>query len=139
MTKYILMSLAAVTLLGQGCAFPTDGGTSPTSTGKTPVVVTGRVETPQVYFVNKLAFSARELTGIRENVIDPLVVYYNETGLAAVVSIMITRTSTGIKVDAIVDQFEDAEPVYHGFIHPRSGADTYPRWYPEEVPPGYKG
>lgn len=139
-----LLGLAAVVLLGAGCALPSGGGATSTSTKETLPVTkngSGRVcaVTPQVYFANKLAFSNREITSIRENVIDPLVTYYRETNQAEVVSIMVTRTSTGINVDAIIDQLENDEPVYHGFTHPRSSSDSYPRWFPEEVPPEYRG
>lgn len=95
-------------------------------------------QTPQVYFFNKLAFSEREITDVQTNVVTPLVAYYEGLPEYKVVSVSIKRTATGINVEAIIDQTESDDPIYHGFVHPRVDGG-YPIWYPEEVPPEYRG
>lgn len=95
-------------------------------------------QTPQVYYFNKLAFSRAEVSSIEANVVAPLVAYYDGLPGQRIVSIVIRRTDSGISVEAVVDQPDTDEPVFSAFIHPRTGG-TYPRWYPEEVPPGYAG
>lgn len=95
-------------------------------------------ELPQVYFFNKNAFTAREITDVHTNVVRPLVSYYEGMPDYRVVAVLIRRTDTGINVEAIIDQAESEDPIYHGFLHGRSGGG-YPMWYPEEVPPEYRG
>jgi len=143
MTKHIAL-FATLALLGAGCAVPGmpsapsgDSGSKSTDT-KTAMCA----QTPQVFFFNKLAFSRTEIEQINANVVAPLVEYYRTTppdGEYQVVSIVIKRTTTGINVEAIVDQPDSDEPISHGFIHERTATGEYPRWYPEEVPPEYRG
>lgn len=146
MKKYLgFAAVLSLALLGQGCISINAPQPAPTP-APVPAPVGRDTETlaavcpvtPQIYFFNKLAFSEAEIASIRANVIAPLVTYYHETDQAEVVSIMIKRTDTGIIVDAIVDEFETEDAIYHGFVHPRTGS-SYPRWYPEEVPPEYRG
>ena len=143
MTKHIAL-FASLALLGAGCAIPgMPASTTPLVTGQpSDAKTTMCAQTPQVFFFNKLAFSATEIAQINANVVAPLVEFYRTTppdGEYQVVSIVIKRTATGIVVDAIVDQPEDDEPVSHGFVHNRAKDGSYPMWYPEEVPPEYRG
>ena len=143
MTKQVAL-LGSLALLGAGCAIPGLPGSTTTPTAGTPSGSTSSMcaQTPQVYFFNKLAFSAAEITQIQANVVEPLVEYYRTVppdGEYQIVSIVIKRTTTGITVDAIVDQPDSDEPVSHSFLHERSSDGTYPTWYPEEVPPEYRG
>lgn len=135
---------ASLALFGAGCVIP---GIS--STPAVPVSVANPVnapsalcaQTPQVYFFNKLGFGAREVAEIQTNVVAPFVEYYRTLGDGGfhVVSIMIKRTTTGINVEAIIDQPGSDEPVYQGFLHARGAGGDYPVWVPEGVPPGYSG
>jgi hypothetical protein len=143
MTKHIAL-FASLALLGAGCAIPgMPASTTPLVTDQpSDAKTTMCAQTPQVYFFNKLAFSATEITQINANVVAPLVEFYRTTppdGEYQVVSIVIKRTATGINVEAIIDQPEDDEPVSHGFLHDRAKDGSYPMWYPEEVPPEYRG
>jgi len=150
MKKYLgISAVLSLALFGQGCISINAPGLAPSpvpSPSPSPAPVGRDTETPtavcpvtpQIYFHNKLAFSDAEIASIRANVIAPLVTYYHETDQAEVVSVTIKRTDTGIIVEAIVDEFEVEDAIYHGFVHPRTGG-TYPRWYPDEVPPEYRG
>ncbi len=134
----ILLPMAALAILGAGCEVPEmkiKSDMSPTAKAGDEVMCP---QTPQVFFFNKLAFTGREVTDIYTNVVNPLVSYYAGTGEYQVVSVSIKRTDTGIIVDAIIDQNESDDPINHGFVHPRVKG-TYPMWYPEEVPPEYRG
>lgn len=143
-----ITAVLALALLGQGCISinapvvpapaPVPTPVPPSAPADLPTASATCPSLPQVFFFNKLAFSEAEIASIRANVIEPLVTYYRETGNAEVVSVLIKRTDTGITVDAIIDEFEVEDAIYHGFVHPRTGG-TYPRWYPEEVPPEYRG
>ena len=150
MNKKLLLLLPALALLGQGCEM-SDTGTKlpgpmdPPSATSTDTIKTGddgfdhlEAELPQVYFFNKLAFTTREINDVKNNVVRPLVSYYEGLPDYRVVAVIIRRTDSGIDVEAIVDQADSEGPVYHGFVHPRSGGG-YPMWYPEEVPPEYRG
>ncbi len=131
-------------LLGGGCVMPgTPVVTAPTVDGK-PVTTKSAMcaQTPQVFFFNRLAFRAAEIDQIKTNIVAPLVEYYRTTppdGEYQVVSITIERTATGILVEAIVDQPDSDEPISHGFVHNRAKDGSYPMWYPDEVPPEYRG
>lgn len=143
MKKYLAL-FGGLALLGAGCALPAMPSPSTSSTTGEPAGGSSAMcaQTPQIYFFNKLAFPAAEITQINANVIAPLVQFYRTTppdGEYQVVSIVIKRTATGIIVDAIVDQPDSDEPVSHGFVHDRAKDGSYPRWYPEEVPPEYRG
>lgn len=134
----LFAALPILALLGAGCAMP-DGTPIVLPTSPEPSAAENTCpQTPQVYFFNKLAFSAREISDIQTNVVTPLIAYYEGLPEYKVVSIMIKRTATGINVEAIVDQTESDDPIYHGFVHPRADGG-YPMWYPEEVPPEYRG
>jgi hypothetical protein len=143
MIKQIAL-FGSLALLGAGCAIPG----MPASTTSTVVDTTSDTkasmcaQTPQVFFFNRLAFSAAEISQINANVVAPLVEYYRTTppdGEYQVVSITIERTATGILVEAIVDQPDSNDPISHGFVHNRTKDGSYPMWYPEEVPPEYRG
>lgn len=142
--RYIF-GLSILALFGAGCEIP--AATTPPiampgaeKPSKTPPAASGELcaELPQVYFFNKLAFSASEISSINTNVVTPLVEYFEGLPDYKVVSVKIERTATGITVEAIVDQPDSSDPVFHAFVHPRTGG-SYPMWYPEEVPPGYRG
>ncbi|MCE9585892.1 hypothetical protein K8R04_01065 [Candidatus Uhrbacteria bacterium] len=139
MNKHLIL-LGSLALLGAGCAIPgmPFGETADKTTDEKVAMC---AQTPQVHFFNKLGFGPREITEIQANVVGPLVDYYRTLpgGGFQIVSIVIKRTATGITVDAIVDQPDSDEPVYHGFVHARTATGEYPRWYPEEVPPEYRG
>lgn len=146
-SKKFLLLIPVLALFGQGCLtsadrtsarLPVPVAPTPISAPSAPTPSAVCAETPQVYFFNKLAFSAVELANIRTNVVDPLIAYYASLEGQTVVSIMIKRTDTGINVEAIVDMPDTIEPSYQGFVHPRTGS-RYPRWVPEELPPGYQG
>ena len=142
MIKQIAL-FGSLALLGAGCAIP-GIPVSTTSTGDAAPSVGSSMcaQTPQVFFFNRLAFSAAEIAQINTNIVAPLVEYYRTTppdGEYAVVSIVIERTATGILVEAIVDQPDSDDPISHGFVHNRAKDGSYPMWYPEEVPPEYRG
>ena len=124
-------------LLGAGCI--PEAGPGPNTTVPGAGSTAASCPATQVHYFNKLGFSAKEIASLQENVVAPLVAYYAETGEARVVSITIRRTTIGVVVEAIVDQNDADDPVFHGFTHERTGADSYPRWYPDEVPPEYRG
>jgi hypothetical protein len=143
MIKQIAL-FGSLALLGAGCAIPG----MPASTTSTVVDTTSDTkvsmcaQTPQVFFFNRLAFSAAEISQINANIVAPLVDYYRTTppdGEYQVVSITIERTATGILVEAIVDQPDSNDPISHGFVHNRAKDGSYPMWYPDEVPPEYRG
>lgn len=144
MSKKLLFLIPVLALFGQGCINVTVPDPTPeaaTPMAPSPVAPTETAscpDLPQVYYFNKLVFSSREISSIQSNVIEPLLAYYAALPGQSIVSIMIKRTDTGISVESIVDQSTSEDPVYQGFIHPRTGT-TYPRWEPEVVPPGYEG
>jgi hypothetical protein len=139
MSKKLLILIPVLALFGQGCINVTVPSTqAPGTSGEAKTEPSMCADTPQVHFFNKLAFSSREITEIQASVVAPLVEYYEGLPGYTVVSIMIKRTESGINVEAIVDQADAEDPVYHGFVHPRVGGG-YPMWYPEEVPPEYRG
>ncbi|GEM_PF-3175687 len=134
--------IACLSLFGAGCEIPTIA-TSPvvdTGVGES-VVKTGEMcaQTPQVFYFNKLAFTAAELTNIQSDVVEPFTAYYRTLPGNEVVSMFIKRTTTGIVVDAIIDQPGSDDPVYNGFVLDRQKDGTYPLWQPEDAGPDFRG
>lgn len=135
-------------LFGAGCVIP--GTLAPVAPVAVPVPVKNAAPvatapvcpttTPQVYYFNKLSFTAAELAEIQSNVVTPVLAYYRSlAGGFRVASIMIKRATTGIVVDVIVDQPSSDEPSYQSFLHVRGADGHFPVWVPEILPPGYSG
>jgi hypothetical protein len=139
-----LIVLASLALFGAGCTMsgsPLPASVLPVEGGKKPVEtpVAMCAQTPQVYYFNKLAFSARELASIQSNVVDRVVAHYRTFPGHEVVSLMVRRNETGIIVDVIIDQPESEDPFYEGFVLDRGKDGLYPAYEPLDAGPGYEG
>lgn len=132
--------LASLALFGAGCqlpiAVPSSGEIAEKPVPAKPAIC---AQTPQVYYFNKLAFSAAEVSSIESNVVERMKAHYRTRPGYELVSVFVRRNATGIVVDAIIDQPESNDPVYEGFVLNRLKDGTYPAYEPVDAGPGYEG
>jgi len=99
---------------------------------------------PQVYFSGRAYYNDADIQALENNVIEPLVNYYQTSG-STVVSIAIDNDNLGsdqknqFMIDVIISNNDgDNEPIYHSFVHEKINGQI-PLWEPEEVSEGYQG
>jgi len=95
---------------------------------------------PQIYIQGRIFWSESDLSNLRENIIDPIIEYYEEQE-QTVVSIVVNNatndwtTINSITVEVMIsDNDGNEDPLYMGVLIEKQ-AGVFPLWEPEVIEP----